>query len=559
MEKWSVSDVCERSDAAFARFQNWHALNQAIAEIFYPERADFTAAPSWGDELYWDIFDGEPIIMRRDLAGQLGAMLRRRGARWFEAKAWPRELNDIDAVAKWCEQATDIQRDVIYAPYTRFTEALKESDNDYVAFGASVVAHTYNQARTGLYFRCLHLRDCAWYVNNDGRIDEMHEKMRLSFRQMQDMGLQIPEQERENAEKYPHRENTIRRCVVPVERYAHGKGIPRDAKYAVAYVWPEHKATLTPPDRQPFFRTWPYLVRRFTSVTSEPFGRSPCTGVAMADSRMLNQAQLSIIEGMEKAVNKPLIAPNDSVADGVNIRAGGVSYYDPESAVSGREPIYALDVAQPERGMEFTAERRQFLGRAFFQNLIKLPPIDSGSMTAFEVNERIEQYYREAGPIFEPMEAENAQLMDGVFERIRDADGPARPWGGFPEPPEELWESEVRFEFDTPLKGAEKKQKTEMAKSVLQYAAAQAAFDPGVLDHLDMDQMARDAFEGIGLPKWLRDPKLVEESRAAKAEQEAVTQMANLALQSIQNQPGAKKAPQLPAPDPVAAAMTGGV
>ncbi|NBW07967.1 MAG: hypothetical protein EBR82_08065 [Caulobacteraceae bacterium] len=561
MERWSVQDICERGDKAFERFRNWHTLNQVIAEIFYPERADFTRTISTGEEIYWEIFDGEPILMRRDLANQLGAMLRRRGARWFEAKAYPRELNRIDAVAKWCEASTDVQREVIYAPFTRFTEAFQESDNDYVAFGASVLSHTYNQQRTGLFFRCLHLRDCAWYVNGDGVADEMHETMRLTLSQMKRMGFVLPKDEEKRFEKDPHREGQIRRCVVPADQFAHGKGIPRDAKYAVAYVWPEYKHLMVPADQpQPWFKTWPYLVRRFTSVTHEPFGRSPCTGVALADSRMLNQAQMAIIEGMEKAVNKPLIAPNDSVADGINIRAGGVSYYDAQSAIGAREPIYALDVSQPERGMEFVAERRQFLGRAFFQNLIKLPPIDGAAMTAFEVNERIEQYVREAAPIFEPMEAENAQIMEGIFERIRDADGPGNPWGAFPEPPEELLGAEIRFEFDTPLTATYRKQKTEQAVAVLNYVGAQAAFDPGIVDNIDFDAMGRDALKGLGLPSWLKDEKTVAAVREQKAEQQQMTEAANLALQAAQmGMTGKSKgAPQLPAPDPVMAAMTGG-
>ena len=183
--------------------RNWLTLCQALAEIFYPERADFTTQTTPGDERYWDIFDEEPMLLRRDLANQIGAMLRPRGKDWFMAKAYPRQLNELDAVRRWCEEASQVMRDVIYAAGTNFTKAMSQSDNDYVAFGTSIVTHTYNRDRTGLVFTCLHPRDCAWEENSDGEIDVMHERMRLTMQQVVQLGFEIPEQWRERYEKDP--------------------------------------------------------------------------------------------------------------------------------------------------------------------------------------------------------------------------------------------------------------------------------------------------------------------------------------------------------------------
>src|SRR5262245_10574983 len=140
--KWTASDIVDRGDRAFARQGNWQQLCQAIAELFYPERADFTVTCVPGDERYWDIFDEEPMILRRDLANQIGAQMRPRGREWFKARAYPRHLNESHNVRIWCEQATEITRDVIYASETNFTRAFNQSDNDYVAFGTSIMTHT---------------------------------------------------------------------------------------------------------------------------------------------------------------------------------------------------------------------------------------------------------------------------------------------------------------------------------------------------------------------------------------------------------------------------------
>lgn len=568
-DAYSAHDLCERGERAFRDFATVHMLWQAIAEVFYPERADFTTMRTPGLEHYIAIMDSEPVLMRRDLANQLGAMLRRRGAPWFETKAYPRKLNKIDRVKKWCEHATETLRDIIYAPRANFSEAMAQSDNDYVAFGTSVVSHSYlyndrTKRPEGLLFKCLHPRDCAWYENKNGAIDEMYERIKISLAQLvEKFGWDALNKElKDRFAVNRNEEITILRCVLPIDRYQATRGGALDrrynarAKYASIYVHPETKHELVPPDGdRAFFRTWPYLVRRWMKVSGERWGRSPCTSVALADARMLQTAALAVIESLEKLVNPPLLVPDEGVSQ-VAIRAGGMSTFDPEmlEATRGRPPITALEVGRPDYGMEYIETRHMFLGRAFFQNLLKLPPIDGGKMTATEVNERIEEYVRAAAPIFEPMEAENGVLMEGVFERALDADGPANPWGAFEEGPDELAGAQVRFEFETPLSIAMRKLRAERARAVNAYMMERMQINPGIVDLVDHDEMDRDALEGLGEVGWLIDPAEVEAKRQARAMAAAAADAANAALAANHAQTGGKgKAPLIAPPDPIEA------
>lgn len=509
-------------------------LCQSIAEIFYPERADFTSRVSMGDERYWDIFDEEPMILRRDLANQIGAMLRPRGKDWFMAKAYPRQLNDNETVRAWCEGATQTMRDVVYASNTNFTRAMNQSDNDYVAFGTAIVTHTYNRDRTGLTFTCLHPRDCAWEENSDGIIDVMHERMRMTMANVDQLGFEIPQEWQERYEKDPQQEVEIRRCVYPVEYVARIDGMakpPASARFAVAYLAQDVQRELkSKSGARPYFRTWPYLVRRWMSVSGEPFGRSPCTSVALATGRTLNQAQLSVIESLEKLVNPPLMAPDDGIVGEVQIRANGITFYDPMLDYGSRKPIEALEVGRPDFGMEYTRDRQAFLARAFLQNLIQFPQIDK-EMTAYEASKLWDQYMRNAAPVFEPMEAENSQLMEGVFERIYDADGPGKT-GGFEEPPEELFGAEIKFEFETPLSEAHRRLKVEKAMEANGYIAQRMGTNPAIVDLIDQDEMDREALKAILPAKAIRKLEDVEASREDRAEREAMQQAATLALEA---------------------------
>lgn len=565
-KEYTCQEIIKRADDAFDRFSGFRMLCQAIAELFYPERADFIMQRVLGGEQYDHLFDGEAVLLRRDLANQIGSMIRPRGQTWFKAKVFPSRLNKGYGVKRWMEDATSTMREIVYATHANFTTAMSQSDNDYAAFGTSVVTHTYltdpkTKQRTGVVFKCLHLRDCAWYENNNGVVDEMYESIEKSYAQLADMfGLYAFSDEMRKAhEKDQHAKTKIYRCVIPRERF--WRSIPSNsANWAVVYVHPGSKHELKAKDApQPYFKTWPYLVRRWMNVSGEAWGRSPCTAVAMADARMLQSAQIAIIDAIEKLVNPPLLAPDEGVNE-VSVKAGGVTLFSADllDQTNGKAPVSALEVGRPDWGMQWTAERRMFLGRAFFQNLLKLPPIDGKAMTATEVNERIEEYLRAAAPIFEPMEAENGFLMEGVFQRAMDVDGPSNPYGAFEEPPDDLAGADIRFEFETPLSIAYRKLRTEQIRQQMLFLQEQVAsgLNRGASDHYDWDEATRAGLEGLGPMEFLLDPEEVEAIRNERVQQQALTDAINVAGQVQASETGGKP-PQLPASDPVTAALRG--
>lgn len=521
-QKWR-----KRGDVLFEEKDSFNALFQAQAEIFYPERADFYGDRAYGDERYEGIFTSVPQRMRRDMANNLGAMLRPRGKEWFKAVARPDRLNTNKANKRWLEGATKTQRNIVYAPQANFTRAMAESDNDYVCFGNGIVRHTYNQARTGLLFTCAHLKDCAWAENHEGVVDELHERMKMTLRQA--VGLfgkeRLPKEWRDNCEDHPERKVLVQRCVAPLEEYEYEKGEkPRkDAKFISIYTACEvddKEAGLG----EGHFNWFPYLVRRWMTVSGEPYGRSPCAGVALADSRTLNVAQQALLKSVEWAVDPPKTAAHDAIIGEINLRAGAITYYDPESLGQSpnRKAIENLESGDPRFGIELTDRLAATLGRAFFQDLLKLP---EKTMTAYQTSKLIEEYVREAAPVFEPMEAENATLMDSVFERSAFMKA-------FEEAPEELQGAKVDFEFETPLSAAFRELNTQKAELLVQRMTAQAEIAPDSLDNVDWDQVTRDTGEELPVA-WTRSAEEVEAMRAARAEQQAAQQEEEKAAMAV--------------------------
>ena len=163
---------------------------------------------------------------------------------------------------------------------------------------------------------------------------------------------------------------------------------------------------------------------------------------------------------------------------------------------------------------------------AFYLNKLTLPQM-SGDMTAFEVGQRVQEYIRQALPLFEPMEQDyNGAICDNTFETLLR-------WGAFGSPrdiPESLRGAEIQFKFESPLHEAVERQKGQKFLESKQMLAEAAAVDPSTVQHLDIHEAFRDVLESIGTPaKWMVDEReayaAVKQQKAQEAEQQL---MANL-------------------------------
>lgn len=524
----------QRGDMRFTEQQQHLLLWQVIAELFYPERADMTTQWSGGDERYRGIFTGEPQRLRRDLSSTLGAMLRPRGRRWFRMVVRPKGLMQTDEIKRWCEDATDKQWSIVYDPRANFTRAMAESDGDFVTFGNAVLAHTYNMHQDGLFFRCCHLRDCAWAENALGVVNEMHEKMKLELRQIAQLfgGAEfLPKDWQRELKDKPTEKKMIRRCVAPIEEYDYddteralrAKGM----EYASIYM-----AEGVSNDEcflgERYFRVFPYLVRRWMTVSGENYGRSMCTGIALADGRTLNTAQADLLQSIEWAVNPPRTAPDEAMVGEVRLQAGEVIYTKSEYDSRTGKPFDMIETGDPRYGMELTDRIREDMSNDFFRNILQYLP--DKEMTAFEVGQHLERFTAEAAPIFEPMEADNAQLMEGVFYRAADKEayGPIETW------PQDLMRNDasVEFEFETPLSDAIKKQTLNQADQLTARIVPMAEVNPSVLDNYDFDQIARDVGEASGPLKWVKKEEERDAAREKAAEQAAAQEQAAMALEA---------------------------
>jgi hypothetical protein len=270
-----------------------------------------------------------------------------------------------------------------------------------------------------------------------------------------------------------------------------------------------------------------YVIPRWQTVSGFQYSYSPASVAALPDARLLQAMTYTLLEAGEKATNPPIIATKGVVKSDMSLFAGGITWIDADYDEKTGEALRPLtqDFRGFNFGVELNQDTRQLLHKAFFLDALTLPASGTHEETAYEVSQRVQEYIRNALPLFEPMEMEyNAALCDESFELI---------WrgGGFGDPrswPKALRGADIEFTFESPLHDVIEQQKGQLFLSSTQLISQAIALDPGAAALPKTEDMLRDALLGIGAPAtWLNTEGYVaDQKRQAQAVQQQQQKLA---------------------------------
>lgn len=513
-----------QGDQLFQNRSTLVLLWQDISEQFYVERADFTVKREIGDDYAGNLTTSYPLLVRRELGDAISSMLRPRGQEWFGITVEREELLDHSG-KEWLEWASGVQKRAMYDRLSQFVRATKEGDHDFASFGQCVISVEADWSTTSMLYRCWHLRDVVWCERYNGTIGDIHRNWCPDVRTL----LAIFGKDKlhrnvlERIEKDPYGTVKCRHIIIPADQYE------GDVKYRTPYVSlyldieNNHLISETPSWSQV------YCIPRWQTVSGSQYAYSPATVAALPDARLLQAMTLTLLEAGEMAVRPPMIATKEAIRGDVSLYAGGITWVDAQYDERLGEVLRPItqDKSGLPFGLEVSEEKKQMLAQAFYLNRLSLPPPDR-EMTAYETGQRIQEYVRNALPLFEPMENEyNGSLCEMTFDLLMRAGafGPAQEF------PRSIRNQDVRFRFESPLHQAIERQKGQKfieAKGLLREAAE---LDGSATATVDARVALREALSGIGIPtKWMRSEDEVE----AYAQQQAQKQQAQEALMMAQ-------------------------
>lgn len=515
----------ERGDRLFSAKRSLDSRNQDIAEHFYPERADFTVVRDVGDDFAGHLMTSYPTMVRRDLGNSLGAMLRPKGQNWFETRADREERETHDAKI-WLEFVTGVQRRAMYDPKAMLSRATKEADHDFATFGGACISVEVNRRDMTLLYRDWHLRDVAWAEDAFGQISEVHRNWKPTAAELCAMFPgKVHPKVTEKKEKTPHEKVHVRHVVIRADDYT-GQGSNGFVQPWVSmYLDCENEDVI----EEVGVWTRQYVIPRWATVSGSQYPYSPATVCALPDARLIQAMTLTLLDAGERAANPPMIGVSEAIRGDLNIYAGGFTSIDAEYDERLGEVLRPLmqDKSGIPFGMDMSDRVAAQIREAFYLNKLSMPPQGGPEMTAYEVGQRVQEYIRQALPLFEPIEEDyNAALCDMTFETLMR-------WGAFGPAssiPDSLRAADVKFSFESPLSQAADRQKGQKFMETKALIAEATAIDPASPMVMDFGVALRDVLGGIGTPeKWLRSEDAVNGlMQQEKAKQEAAQLLAGM-------------------------------
>jgi hypothetical protein len=513
-----AKDLIKRGDYLYGQRTELLSLWNEIARNFYPERAQFTADLSAGEDFASHLTSSYPLIVRRELGNAFSSMLRPRGEQWGSITV--EHADELDRSGReWLEWATGVQWRAMYDRKSQFVRATKEGDNDFAAFGQCVISRETNHEQQTLLYRCWHLRDVAWAEKCDGSTPETHRKWKPTC---QDLVKLFPnschQKVRTRLEKEPFATVECRHIILPAEDYNAPAGGRRwRTPFVSIHLDVENETVMEETG------SWSqvYTKPRWQTVSGSAYAYSPATVAGLPDARLLQAMTLTLLESGEMAVRPPMIAVKEALRSDIQLFAGGITAADAEYDERLGEVLRPItqDKSGIPFGLEITRDTRDMLASAFYLNKLTLPPADR-EMTAFETGQRIQEYIRSALPLFEPMEAEyNGALCEDTFEELLRLGAFGRP----DDIPESLRGAEIRFKFESPLHEAIERRKGQKFIEGKELSRHAIELDPSTLPTMNARVALRDALNGIGVPaKWLRDEREIEaHARQMQQQQDA--------------------------------------
>lgn len=527
-----AKELIERGDSLFSKKQVLNSLHQEIADHFYPERADFTIQRYLGNEFAANLTTSYPVLVRRELHNLIGGMLRSDEMDWFENTIMREDKLD-KAGKEFLQRSSKTQKRAMYDQITNLQRSANQTDGDFVTFGNGVMQLQHNKKANALLYHNRHLRDCAWHEGIEGTLTGFHRKwdppIKNAIALLKDNpDAKIPGKWGEVRDQYATTAK-LRHVIIAAEDYDTGTG-PNGKRYRTKWVsvWvDEENKQIVLEEPSVIFQ---YIVPRWQLVSGSQYGFSPCTVAGLPDARLLQQMTLTILEAGEKAANPPIIATQDVVRSDVNTYSGGITWLDRDYDEKMGEGlrVMAHDYSGMPIGDKLQESIRAQLKEAFYLNKISMPPaIDAKEMTAFEVGQRVQEYVRNALPLFTPMETDyNGQLCRMSFDLLM-AHGA---FGSIWDMPQSVRGQEPNFTFRSTLHDTVKKQRGPTFAQAKAMIADAMAIDPAAAQTVKLIPSIKWALEGLGYPEELMNSDEDIKKIAAKgAQQQQLAQtMTNL-------------------------------
>ena len=525
MADMTPQKVVMRADELFRNEERANAESQweLISEFMTPNQSGiFLGEDAKGDKKTNRLFDSTAIQAVHDLAAAFQGTVTNPATRWSNIRFKNDFLNnDLDAT-RWLEEVNRLI-------HQQFNESnldtqLGKSYQSYVSLGnMSMMLEPKNDENgqfNGLKFTSMHQAEVVWSENLSGNVDVLYRRFKLTARKMAERfnTKDLPDEVKVDMKESPEKEHMVYHCIFPREKSKvkldlNGLGPGKNRPYASMIV---HRNSHTILEESGYYE-FPAFVGRWGTMPGEVYGRGPAH-IALPDVRTLNEQRRKYLVALDRMVNPPLKAIQRSILGNLDLRPGKVTTV---RNIQGVEPFnFNINLQAAFGGME---EVKQGIQKIFFLDKLILPPrTETGEMTAFEVNARIEQMQRVLGPTLSRLNTEFlTPLITRTFKMLLRA-------GQLPQLPDSLLEAGVDVEivYINQLAKAQQFDDIQSIQQWVQSVAMLGQIKPEAVDYINVDGIVKHVAKIQNIPEIaVTDDKQVQQIREQRQQMQAQAQM----------------------------------
>lgn len=505
-----------------------------VAERILPRQNDFqTSENTEGAKRSEKIFDSTAVLALDRAASAIDSLVTPSSQFYHRLDPEDEDLMEDLEVRTWLDDLNKAIFRMRYKPQANFASQAHECYISLMAFGTDTL-FTEDVPGVGAHYKSCPMSEIYLAENQYGMVDYLHRKFPLTARAAkQKWGNELPEAILKAAEKEPFRKFDFIHCVKPNDEMNSKRKDYRGMPITSYYVSVEGKKFLS----EGGYRVRPYSVGRHVTAPREVYGRSPAMQV-LADIKMLNEMEKTIIRAAHKIVDPPLLVYGDGILTSFNTRPNALNYGGVDD--QGRQMVVPLKTGSNLPIAEDKAEqKRKMINDAFYVTLFQIL-VENPRMTATEAMIRAQ----EKGQLLAPtVGRQQSEWLGAVIDRDIDiimTSGMVRP------PPDSLLESGggIKVNYTSPLSRLRRAEDGVAIMRTIEQITPLANAKPEILDNFDTDIIARELSEINGAPpKIMRSIEAIVAMREQREEamaQQAQIQQAEMAANAARN--GAKAA-----------------
>lgn len=502
-----------------AQRYNFDSTWQRIAELIDPDNALFLKQQPWQGQRRDEYqFDSTGQLALEKFTAAMESVLTPRTQMWHTLEPSDESLRRNMRVMAWCETLTRRLFRARYAPMAGFVPA---SSEHYRSLGAYGNGCTYLEDIPGrtLRYEAQFVGD-MWVARDAwGMPNRAHRKFMLTARQAREKFAQgnLPAKIRDGKDSA---EFWFIHCVKPRKDYDPERWDFRGKRFASYYV------CCDAPDgviEEGGYRTMPYIYSMYSTAPRETYGRGPASKI-LPTLNTINEQQKTLLRAGQRAVDPPLLLPEEDILDSFNLRAGALNFGGID-AMGNARVIPLQTGANLPLGLEFLQDSREVINDAFFVTLFQIL-VENPRMTATEALLRAQEKGELLGP---PMGRQQTGYLGPLIER--ELDILMQVPGVMDDMPPELEEAGGMLEvkYTSPLSRLQRAQEAAGIMTTFEQLTAWAQIDPNVMKVFNPQRVALRLVEINGAPF---DVLNSDDEQAAIAEADEQAANAEMMLQA---------------------------